>query len=136
MINHKISLKHHDKVTLHEEASLGLSLPLMFTHTHYVALVTGKPPVMMRPKDDGSFLVKFSTREEAELFVTTKVPFLGTKTILLEPWSPQKDSGSTEFKKKFMWVQLLGLREEFFELAGDLLTAVGEVVIRPKLKEF
>lgn len=66
--------------------------------------VTESSPAMMRPKGDGSFLVKFSSPEEAELLQSTKVLFQGTRMVLLEPWKLQKDSESTNFSSKFVWV--------------------------------
>lgn len=102
----------------------------------YVEEVVGKKPDALRPKSDGSFHVWFKQQEDAEKLIASMVPFPGMKTLVMESWAPQKDIEKTEFYKKFVWVQLPGLREEFFEVAAELLVAVGEVVIKTFPEEF
>lgn len=95
----------------------------------FVKQVTGKNPERIKVKPDDSFVVG-----EAHQLIEARLLF-EEKSIHLEGWSPQPDPKRMVFQKRLLKVNLPKLREEFVDMAEDLVAALGVLYIAPSKED-
>lgn len=108
---------------------IGLA-PIHKDVAEYVSVVCKAIPEEIKMKSDNSFMITFSTIADALELLLSK------DLVQIEPWTPQADLERTKFTKKFMWVQLSGLRDECVRMVDKIVSAVGELHIKPDKSEF
>lgn len=102
----------------------------------YVSEAIGEEPEEVKLKGNNSFLLTMKTEGSMEKLLRVHLAFKGRNTVYLEPWSPQEDPNKTEFMKKYVWIELPGLRDECLGMLERIVSAVGKLHIRPTKEEF
>lgn len=139
VIQDELGLIEESMRVLKERAVLGRIegiSPLEQDLVDYVAEAIGETPEEVKLKGDNSFLITLRSVTDMEKLLRVHLAFRGNNAGLLEPWSSQENPDKTEFLKKYIWLQLPGLRDECIGMIARIVAAVGKLHILPPKEDF